>query len=654
MMSLLFFWAFPTVSDADERVATLSDIQPVPRFGVCTHMYRRSQGWKVEKLIPLMKKMGVSVIRDGIIWRRTETVKGQYELTPETQQWIKAVTDANIKVILMLGYGNRLYDNALDVDAYLNFVTWIAEQFKDNPNIIAYEIWNEPNNFQFRKQYDGQWQGKDNAPWITPFSELVQKASAAIKKVDPDKKVISGAGNPPASQYMMIRHPEAFAQLDGLTSHPYTFRLPPEVVPFGGKDLDERDGIASTNSDHTLVSMWEIFKGSMQKNLGKTMPIWVTEVGYTTFNHTAKPSLSAGFTEAAQAAYLVRGLIANLAHPDVKVWCIYDLMNDGVDPMHGESQFGIVKHERENLAPKKAFFALRRTAELLGADSLAMQKPLAELIDHSKELSQGGLWQKRPVDGFVTDNKPYAFWFKTATGYVTFLWKGGRINTEFNPPLVAFPALALPTDTQVVITDLVSGQKLDATVQRAGNKVTVSNVPLLGHPVAIHWQTVSTIAHVQVPQTSEKEKGVSLTDDGGAWKFSNGAEFKGATGSISKPAGKDQPMILNFDFTKGGAYVAAIKPLEPKLNVTQLSLDIQGQNKKITVRIFDKTGQVFQYRLNGMPAVIKLGQTKPHAVFAGAKDKKFHQPIRAIWVMAGNSRNGIKQGQIQIKSIKTQ
>ncbi len=646
---VMLLTCLPITAQAQQSIADLQAIKPVPCFGVCTHLYRRDQGWKVEKLIPIMQKMGVSVIRDGIIWRRTETVKGEYTLTPETDQWIKAISQTDIKVILVLAYGNRLYDNPLDVEAYVNFVTWIAEKFKDHPNILAFEVWNEPNNFQFRKEYGGQWQGRDNAPWITPFAELVQKATAAIKKVDSDRLVISGAGNPPASQYMMARHPEAFEQLDGLTSHPYTFRLPPEIVPWGGPKLDARDGIASADSDHTLTSMWQIFQDGMKKNLSKQMPIWVTEVGYTTFNHTAKPGLSAGFTESAQAAYLVRGLVANLAHPDVKVWCVYDLMNDGIDPLHGESQFGIVRHERENLEPKQAFFALRRTADLLGANWQALEEPLAYLIDDSRELDQGGPWQQLPVDSFVTDKNNYVYWFKTDTGYVTFLWKGGRINTEFNPPLVSFPTLTVPTDTQITITDLVSGKQLDGMVERSGNHVTLNHVPMFGHPIAIHWQTSGTILAVQAPKETTVQ--LPLTDEGGKWKFTNGPEFKGAKGDMALPTDKEQPLTLNFDFTGGGAYVAAIKHLDPKLNVSTLNIDLDSQSSKTTLRVFDKTGQVFQYSLTGKGGAIELGKTKPNVVFGGAKDKQVHHPIRTLWILAGNMRNGTKQGQLKLNAI---
>ena len=641
------------MAQQDSKAPTLNAIQPVSRFGVCTHMRRRDHGWQVENLIPITKQMGVSIIRDGLSWGRTEKVKGQYALDPEDAAWINAALDGDVKIILMLGYGNAKYDNPLDPQGYARFCAWVAEHFKGNDNIHALELWNEPSNFHVRKKYSGAWNAKGDSPWLEKFAEMIELAAAAVKAADSSRTVITGGGNPPASMHMIEQFPEAFVNVDGLTLHPYSYRLPPEVVPYGGKGIAKRDGVSSADDDHSMVSLWQTLEAQMQKQLGRKLGIWVTEVGYTTFNHTLNAGLFAGYTQTTQAAYLTRSVIAGLAWPNIKTWCLYDLMDDGTNPKINEDNFGIVRHSRQGLAPKQSFFALRRMSELLGSEYEILASPPVQLVSKALELDQNDVWKKKPVDSYITDTSAKVHWFKTDKGYVTFIWRAGRINGEHNPPLGKLPTVVVPDETAIHITDLISGQSLDHLVHRVGNDVTINNLPVQGHPLAIAWNTVGQLQPLTPPQAGGTID-LPLTHARGKWKFTNGPEFKGAAGSIDVPQQDKQPLVLNYDFTGGGNYVAAIKYLNPRLNIQKLRLGIDTTKTSCSIRVIDRSGQTFQYRLGSpeadKPVTLDLSKAKPQSSWGGAKDRKIHYPLSSIWIMVDRKSQPLA-GKVSIETL---
>src|SRR4051812_31735891 len=79
------------------------------------------------------------------------------------------------------------------------------------------------------------------------------------------------------------------------------------------------------------------------------------------------------------------------------------------------------------------------------------------------------------------------------------------------------------------------------------------------------------------------------------WEFSNGQEFPGATGGLSidptaKQNGRDS-LKLSADFTKGGAYVAAVHNID-KVDIKELSFWLRNPDKdSLTLRLSDGSGQ---------------------------------------------------------------
>jgi len=152
--------------------------------------------------------------------------------------------------------------------------------------------------------------------------------------------------------------------LDGVVDHPYTYSMPPEKIPFG-HSLTKRDGVKVGDKNHTFAGLINSYVEHFKKT-GKMRSIWLTEFGFTTFwfsNKTEK-GLFAGFTEEAQANYLVRRFLECATLP-VAVACQYDFMDDyGSDQFAVEANFGII---RSDLSKKPAFYAIQRMNSLFNA-----------------------------------------------------------------------------------------------------------------------------------------------------------------------------------------------------------------------------------------------------------------------------------------------
>ncbi|OWK46532.1 hypothetical protein [Fimbriiglobus ruber] len=153
---------------------------------------------------------------------------------------------------------------------------------------------------------------------------------------------------------------------------------------------------------------------------------------------------------------------------------------------------------------------------------------------------------------------------------------------------------------------------------------------------------------------------VSLMTPKDAWSFNNGAEFPGATGSLSvapaaKLAGRDSLKLVG-DFTKGGNYVQAGRKID-NIDVRELSFWVRSSGgEQFTVRLNDASGQTHQINLkleakdDWQRVVLPLerffarrGQAdaitmvSKYEYWGGAKDGQWHGPATGLYLLLGNN-----------------
>lgn len=152
------------------------------------------------------------------------------------------------------------------------------------------------------------------------------------------------------------------------------------------------------------------------------------------------------------------------------------------------------------------------------------------------------------------------------------------------------------------------------------------------------------------------------------WRFSIGAEFKGAKGSLSII--KDEPekgktsFKLAGDFTGGGAYVAAIKDLKELgvKDVPAFHLRVKTENASLLgVQLVDGTGQTHQTRipitadgkwhdLSLIPSKVAGGEH-----WGGANDGKWHgPPTQLVFSATAKADQKGKQPVIHLAEIRAE
>jgi hypothetical protein len=425
-----------------------------------------------EKQISLMKALGVQIVMwTPGEWAENETTPGQYRLNPEVRRVANEIASSHMKMILLLFRKNSLYPNPLDANAFARYCAWMATTFRGMP-VAAYQIWNEPSNFDVREYYGGDWNGRGHAPWVSKFSEIVGKAAQAIKQADPDATITTSFEGPPLID-AMEETPEDFAGIDGISLHPYPGKLPAERVPWGGPVIFLRDGVSVADSDGSLVSTLNIQATvDAKRYLKRSLEAWVTEYGFPTCDQTTRPEHFACVSEETQAAYHVRGLILGLSQ-GVKVWAPYELADDGQDKRDVEQNFGITYSGAQGFKPKAAYVAIQRTAELMGSDwELLHPDATLRLPDGSTDRANSN----------NTTIGPQMVWFKTGQKYIAFLWEAGPMSSKSQNGSI-FVRLDHANAARTI--NIVTGRNETKEVTRVDGGVIIKAVPLGSQPTVL-------------------------------------------------------------------------------------------------------------------------------------------------------------------------
>lgn len=178
-----------------------------------------------------------------------------------------------------------------DLDAFGAFMSALAARYRGQ--VIAYEIWNEPNlNYEWGYR-------KPNA---AEYAALLQTAYRAIKAQDPDALVISagpaptGEGNPPESLGDLafidgLYRAGTKGYFDALGSHIYAYQNSPDFADPNGIGFDR------------VAQQREI----MLHYDDAATPVWITEMGWSLQTHWDLGEYhNQGVPQLTQAEYLRR------------------------------------------------------------------------------------------------------------------------------------------------------------------------------------------------------------------------------------------------------------------------------------------------------------------------------------------------------------
>jgi polysaccharide biosynthesis protein PslG len=327
-----------------------------PRFwvGVNTHL-GRGKG-DVPASLAVMTKAGITTVRDELPWNNVERRKGSLAVPPEFDDYINQTVKAGIQPLLILDYGNKLYDNgakplsAEAMAAFTRYAVFVTHHFQGR--IHFFEIWNE---------WDGNGLGGTKAGTADQYVALVKSVAPQMKAVDASITLLGGAVTHEGLQngYSdQLLAAGLIPLVDGVSIHPYNY--------FGrGKDRTPSKWLDQMNAFENAAKA---------KNDGKEVPLYVTEMGWpTNTSREGTPIDQAG-------AYLAQTFLSARTLPFLRGIWWYDFTDDGLQPDNKEQNFGLL---RPDLTPKTALYALSAVAKLvsdgefLSADTAASSAPAA-------------------------------------------------------------------------------------------------------------------------------------------------------------------------------------------------------------------------------------------------------------------------------------
>ena len=453
-------------------------------FGTCTHFdfgadpdgpYR---GWHdYKRLLDMISNAGLKYIRSGIGMEKDAA--GAYRVREYDREWMRYAAERGITPIVLIDMSadESVEEFLKRIDAYVRDCGEFSKIF---------ELGNEPNNFgNWMGKHGGMWNGKTedgkNAKWLLEHLRYTNAGAEHLKKLLPDATILA-LGSPAPCNFRVLDTGLLSEAVDGIVDHPYNYCLPPERIPYGTGFL-ERDGVISGDDACTFAGVMAEYH---RKNGGRKM--FLTEFGFTTmfFNGKNEGGLLAGYSEEAQACYLVRRFL-EASYTGVAAICQYAFMDDlGSAENEQEANFGLI---RADYSPKLSYWAIRNLTALYNNavfdSSLAVTVAAAPL---QKGAVRGKLvdWDKVEI---MADNGVKAFAYRNSQRddlRMAAVWSALPFSGEFPNRTAALEFIGYQDFSDALVAvDIITGEMYDVpfTVTEEG-KVT-AELSLGNHPIVL-------------------------------------------------------------------------------------------------------------------------------------------------------------------------
>ncbi len=450
--------------------------------------------WDPKVYIPLIADLGAGWVRDEIVWSFMEKTKGVYEIPPKDRAWIDLAAHHGIKIILTLSASNgKHYKDPYDPDAYAKAAAFLARELSGK--LHAIEVLNEPFHWYAKAYGEGTTLGGDlygrdakgnEESWLGRYVQLINKTAEAVKAANPDVKVI-GLGGFPAMNMRMIAKGLS-PKIDGITLHPYSYRITPEIVPYAASEenFKRNGGRQTADAEGTFASLIRYSREFSATHNGPR-ETWLTEWGWSTKRDTpASRSNFSGFTEEAQAAYIQRRLMEGLGL-GVEVSTLYSFLDNKntwrtpeLREFSSDDNFGLL---RDDGTPKPAFAAVRRlTRETIG---LTPGGKLRYTLTATTQRPDHQVFSARDGTRLRAPDRVISYQFTDADGHpVLAFWSMERISDQ-SPRPADLEINANPKTIRVQATDLLTGRTYEPPAAEKDGKLFFKDLAAPPHPVLL-------------------------------------------------------------------------------------------------------------------------------------------------------------------------
>ncbi len=218
-----------------------------------------------------------------------------------------------------------------DADDYASALAGLVEAV---PEVSAWEVWNEPNRESFFASTDP-----------ATYARLLSTAHDAVKEVAPEATVVmGGTAYNDAAWIEEALAAGAAGHYDVMATHPY------------GAPADQPPDAAADGTKYTFRHL-DAVRGAMARHGDGDLPVWLTELGWSTHANTGGTEpWERGVSEAVQARYSARVLhVLSRDFPYVEVVIYYNAVDHETGTTSQYDNYGLM---RDDLSPKPVLDAL--------------------------------------------------------------------------------------------------------------------------------------------------------------------------------------------------------------------------------------------------------------------------------------------------------
>ena len=372
------------LSSAHGEKAVLPDpSDPLAGMGVNIHFTDARPGE-----LEMLTRAGFHWVRMDLTWAQTEKTAGVYDFSAY-DRLLASLDKFHLRALLILDYGNGLYDNALPPhtdEGRAAFTRWAVAAVTHFKNRGAlWEIWNEPN---------GDWFWKPHAN-ADDYAKLALTVSQAIRQAAPDEMIVGPALSGTHLPFVdVLGRVGVLADWSAVTIHPYLHSGPETYGPV-------YDQFRQLNKRYAAP--------------GQHLDLICGESGYCT--------IWPGFDETLQGKYFARLFLFDvLAHVPVTIW--YDWHDDGTDPKDQEAHYGIVhfdyrEGQKDIYDPKPAYQAALTYSQALSGYRFKERIKTASENDYVLSFTKDGktclaAWTTTPLPHLVTIPAPDGIYLSTS------------------------------------------------------------------------------------------------------------------------------------------------------------------------------------------------------------------------------------------------
>jgi hypothetical protein len=239
-----------------------------------------------DKVFAAVNDLNFGWLKQQVRWSKIEPAKGEFNWAG-LDEILEASSEAGIKVLLTIvdapawaRDGEPGVGPPRDVQDMAGFCTAMAARYRDK--VHAYEIWHGQN---MRRSWEGQTLSAEG------YVELLRAAYHAIKEVDPEIVIVSGAPTPTGVNdgewaiddrvYLQQMYDAGLKDVcDAVGAHPDGYANPPDVLYTGG-DFDPSRGYDDHPSFFFRNTMEDYYQ-IMVANDDARKRVWPTEFGWGT------------------------------------------------------------------------------------------------------------------------------------------------------------------------------------------------------------------------------------------------------------------------------------------------------------------------------------------------------------------------------------